>query len=80
MNSSLGVWYGPIGGYSFRSDRVSWMKDHGYEVVGSYKKEGSAEYVVGDQLCLAGTKYSALFQKRVVDMVKNDGVRFFKWE
>ena len=67
MNSVLGIWLGPIGGYSFREERISWMKDHGYEVV-------------NDQLCLAGRKYSELFRKRVVDFVKNDGVAYFKWD
>ncbi|HTY58059.1 MAG TPA: alpha-galactosidase, partial [Bacteroidota bacterium] len=65
--TGLGLWLGPTGGYSFHPQRMAWMKAHGYEVV-------------DDQLCLAGTKYSALFRKRVEDFVRNDGVSFFKWD
>jgi hypothetical protein len=66
-NTGLGLWLGPTGGYSFHAQRMAWMKAHGYEIV-------------DDQLCLAGTKYSALFRKRVEDFVRNDGVSYFKWD
>ena len=66
-NTDLGLWLGPTGGYSFHAQRMAWMKAHGYEAV-------------DDQLCLAGTKYSALFRKRVEDFVRNDGVAYFKWD
>jgi hypothetical protein len=66
-NTDLGLWLGPTGGYSFHPQRMAWMKAHGYETV-------------DDQLCLAGTKYSALFRKRVEDFVRNDGVAYFKWD
>ena len=67
MGTHLGIWFGPIGGYSYRNWRVTWMKQHGYETV-------------GDELCLAGKHYSQLFKKRVVDFVEKDGVRFYKWD
>ena len=67
MNTSLGLWLGPIGGYSFRSRRVSWMRSHGYEVV-------------GDQLCVAGQRYGGLLKTRVTDFTKNDDVGYFKWD
>ncbi len=67
LGSSLGIWFGPIGGYSHRRWRVDWMKAHGYETV-------------GDQLCLAGKNYHALFKKRVVDFVKKDRVGYYKWD
>ncbi len=67
LGSVLGIWFGPIGGYSHRSWRTGWMKAHGYEVV-------------GDQLCLAGKNYHALFKKRVVDFVKKDRVGYYKWD
>jgi hypothetical protein len=70
----LGIWYGPIGGYSFAMRRVKWMGEHGYEVTGHKYVYGSA------QLCLAGKNYSVLFQKRTSDMVKNDHVGYFKWD
>ena len=66
-NTSLGMWLGPTGGYSFHDRRMGWMKAHGYEIV-------------DDQLCLAGEKYSALFRKRVEDFVRDDGVGYFKWD
>ena len=65
--TTLGMWFGPIGGYSFRNERLGWMKAHGYEVV-------------GDQMCVAGSKYSALLEKRTADFVAHDGVGFFKWD
>jgi hypothetical protein len=52
--------------------RVNWMKEHGYEVVGTTKNTA--------MLCLGGTKYSGLFKKRVTDFVANDGVSYFKWD
>ncbi|MEK6570499.1 MAG: hypothetical protein AABZ61_03955, partial [Bacteroidota bacterium] len=66
-NTSLGKWFGPIGGYSFRNQRVGWMKEHGYEVV-------------GDQMCVAGKNYSQLLKKRVTDFTENEGVGYFKWD
>jgi len=71
-NTSLGLWFGLTGGYSFRMDRVNWMKDHGYETVGKGKDN--------EMLCLAGKKYSSLFEKRVTDFVKNYNVGFYKWD
>ncbi len=67
LGSKLGIWFGPTGGYSHRSWRIEWMKAHGYEVT-------------GDQLCLAGKNYHALFKKRVVDFVKKDHVAYYKWD
>ncbi|NOY78458.1 MAG: hypothetical protein GXO76_11380 [Calditrichaeota bacterium] len=67
MGTHLGIWFGPIGGYSYRSWRVGWMKQHGYETVDG-------------EMCLAGKHYSQLFKKRVVDFVEKDGVRFYKWD
>jgi hypothetical protein len=72
MGTSLGIWFGPTGGYSFRMKRVNWMKSHGYEVVGESRDNA--------MLCLAGKNYSDLFQKRVTDMVSKDGMGYFKWD
>jgi len=66
-NTNLGMWLGPIGGYSHRDLRVGWMAEHGYEVV-------------GDQLCVAGKNYSELLKKRTLDFVENEGVTYFKWD
>ena len=67
MGTNLGLWLGPIGGYSNRSWRVEWMKANGYEVV-------------GDQMCVAGENYRKLLKKRVTDFVVNDGVGYYKWD
>jgi hypothetical protein len=66
-NTSLGVWIGPAGGYSFRSWRYGWMKEHGYETV-------------GDWMCVAGKNYGSLLLERVSDFVQNDDVGYFKWD
>jgi hypothetical protein len=67
IGSQLGIWIGPIGGYSHRDWRIGWMKANGYEVV-------------GDQFCVAGEKYHALLKERVTDFVQKDGTRYFKWD
>jgi hypothetical protein len=72
MGTLLGLWMGPTGGYSFRMKRINWMKEHGYEVVGTGR-----DY---SMLCLGGTKYSGLFRKRITDFVSNSGVAYFKWD
>ncbi len=66
-NTDLGIWFGPIGGYSKRSWRIEYMREHGYELI-------------NDQLCLAGKKYRELFRKRVVDFVEKEGAGYFKWD
>jgi hypothetical protein len=72
--SDLGIWFGPMGGYSFALKRIQWMHDHGYEVTGNLNKYESAK------LCLAGKNYSKLFRKRITDFVNNDHVGYFKWD
>ena len=66
-NTSLGMWIGPTGGYSFRRQRLGFMKEHGYEIV-------------NDMLCVGGKKYSALLKERIADFVENNGVGYFKWD
>ncbi len=74
LNTKLGIWFGPVGGYDFRNERIDWMGTHGYEVVG---KDVGNNYRM---LCLAGKRYSQLFKKRTTQFVNKDGVRFFKWD
>ena len=66
-NTSLGLWIGPIGGYSFRGQRVGWMKEHGYEVV-------------GDEMCVGGTNYHKLLKNRIRDFAGPENVGYFKWD
>lgn len=65
-NTKLGIWFGPIGGYSHRDWRVDWMRAHGYETV-------------GDEMCIAGTNYHKLFKSRVDNLV-SQGVGYYKWD
>jgi hypothetical protein len=71
-NTSLGMWLGPTGGYSFRMRRINWMKDNGYEVVGSTPNTA--------MLCLAGKNYGRLFRRRVDELVDSEHVGYFKWD
>ena len=71
LGTTLGIWFGPTGGYSYRMRRINWMKAHGYETVGS---------TPGDEMMdIAGPKYSSLFEKRTTDLAK-EGVGYFKWD
>ncbi|MGA3014966.1 MAG: alpha-galactosidase, partial [Bacteroidales bacterium] len=72
LGTSLGLWIGPTGGYSFRMKRIDWMKSNGYETVGKGR-----DY---EMLCMGGKNYSALFRKRVIDFASNEGVGYFKWD
>lgn len=67
QGTRLGVWFGPTGGYSFRDKRIDWLAEHGYERV-------------GDQMCVAGERYRKLLLERTVDLVREHGVAYFKWD
>ena len=71
LGTTLGLWLGPTGGYSFRMKRISWMKEHGYETVGKTENDAMMD--------IAGPKYSALFEKRTTDFARQ-GVGYFKWD
>lgn len=62
----LGIWFGPTGGYSFRKERVGWMREHGYETA-------------GDRMWVGGPRYGDLLQRRVTELSKA-GVGYFKWD
>lgn len=71
MGTTLGIWLGPTGGYSFRMKRINWMKAHGYETVGTTSNDA--------MLDIAGPDYSRLFEQRVTDFTRQ-GVGYFKWD
>ncbi|NIO49436.1 MAG: hypothetical protein GTN73_08400 [Candidatus Aminicenantes bacterium] len=73
IGTNLGMWFGPIGGYSNRTWRIEWMRNHGYEVIPG-REAGRG------QLCLAGKRYRQLFKKRVLDFIRNNGVGYYKWD
>lgn len=71
LGTTLGIWFGPTGGYSYRMRRINWMKEHGYETVGSTPND--------EMMDIAGPKYSNLFEKRTTDLAR-EGVGYFKWD
>lgn len=67
MKTKLGLWLGPIGGYSHRDWRVEWMKVNGYEVV-------------GNQMCVAGKRYHQLLKECLTNFVRSEDVSYYKWD
>ena len=67
MNTSLGIWASPFGGYSNRDVRVNWAKENGYETV-------------ADFFCFAGTKYKAEFKRKMLDYTRKYNLGYFKWD
>ena len=67
MAARLGIWFGPIGGYNRRLERVNWMREHGYETVDG-------------EMCIAGERYKALLKKRVTEFIRDDAAGYFKWD
>ena len=67
IDSHLGLWFGPIGGYSRRHLRVDAGRKMGMEVTSN-----------GEFLCLAGRNYSRYFRESLLGMVRNFGVNQFK--
>lgn len=71
LGTTLGMWFGPTGGYSFRMRRINWMKARGYETVGSTPDD--------EMMDVAGPKYRALLEERTSSFDR-DGVGYFKWD
>ncbi|PJJ75430.1 melibiase [Thermoflavifilum aggregans] len=71
LHTSLGIWIGPTGGYSFRMQRINWMKAHGYETVGNGPNN--------IMLDITGPNYFNLLKSRAIDFTKQ-GVGYFKWD
>ncbi len=67
IDSHLGLWVGPVGGYNLRHFRVDAGRKMGMEVTSN-----------GEFLCLAGRNYSRYFRESLVGMVRNFGVNQFK--
>ncbi len=67
IDSHLGLWIGPIGGYDLRHFRVDAGRKMGMEITSN-----------GEYLCLAGRNYSRYFRESLVGMVRNFGVNQFK--
>jgi len=67
IDSRLGLWVGPIGGYDLRHYRVDAGRKMGMEVTSN-----------GEFLCLAGRNYSHYFRDTLVGLVRDFGVNQFK--
>jgi hypothetical protein len=68
LDTTLGIWFGPTGGYSYRQRRIDWMKQHGYETTAN------------NMLCVGGTQYHDLLKRRNLDLIREHGVGYFKWD
>ena len=67
IDSHLGLWVGPIGGYDLRHYRVDAGRKMGMEITSN-----------GEFLCLAGRNYSRYFRETLVGLVRDFGVNQFK--
>ncbi len=68
LGTTLGIWFGPTGGYSYRQRRIDWMRQHGYEVTAN------------NMLCVGGAQYHDLLKRRNLDLIREHGVGYFKWD
>jgi hypothetical protein len=67
MNTSLGLWASPFGGYENRDKRTAWAAENGYETT-------------GDFICFAGKKYKAAMQNVMRKYTKGYNIGYFKWD
>jgi hypothetical protein len=70
QGTTLGLWYGPIGGYhTTREERLAAGRRDGYEITSG-----------GRYFCLAGPRYRERFKNSVLDMVRRYHVTHFKFD
>jgi hypothetical protein len=67
IDSRLGLWFGPIGGYDQRPVRIATGKAEGMEITSN-----------GQYLCIAGKNYSRLLSDAMLKYQKEYGVNYFK--
>jgi hypothetical protein len=67
INSQLGLWFGPIGGYNQRPVRIATGRREGMEITSN-----------GDNLCIAGKNYSKLLSDTMARYQKEYGVNYYK--
>jgi hypothetical protein len=67
INSHLGIWFGPIGGYDQREVRIATGKAEGMEITPS-----------GRYFCTAGKNYSRLSADTLLKYQKEYGINYFK--
>ena len=67
IDSHLGIWFGPIGGYDQREVRIATGKADGMEISSD-----------GRYFCTAGKNYSRLFADTLLKYQKEYGLNYFK--
>jgi len=67
IDSHLGIWFGPIGGYDQREVRIATGKAEGMEISSN-----------GRYFCTAGKNYSRLFADTLLKYQKEYGINYFK--
>jgi hypothetical protein len=67
IDSHLGIWFGPIGGYDQREVRIATGKADGMEISSN-----------GRYFCTAGRNYSRLFADTLLKYQKQYGINYFK--
>jgi hypothetical protein len=67
IDSQLGLWFGPIGGYNQRPVRLATGKRQGMEITSD-----------GQNLCIAGKNYSRLLSDTMARYQKEYGINYFK--
>jgi hypothetical protein len=67
IDSHLGIWFGPIGGYDQREVRIATGKAEGMEISPD-----------GRYFCTAGKNYSRLFADTMLKYQKEYGINYFK--
>ncbi len=67
INSHLGLWFGPVGGYDQRQLRIAAGRRQGMEITTN-----------GQYLCLAGRHYSRYLREKLLQYQKEYGVNAFK--
>ena len=67
IDSHLGIWFGPIGGYDQREVRIATGKADGMEISSN-----------GNYFCTAGKNYSRLFADTLLKYQKEYGINYFK--
>ncbi len=67
VNSGLGIWFGPIGGYGQKQLRLAAGKREGMEITSD-----------GQNLCIAGKNYSAFLRDTMLKYEKAYGINYYK--
>jgi len=67
LNTGLGLWSSPFGGYTNRKVRSKWAKDNGYETT-------------DDFICFSGIRGKVKYKEQMVNLTKKYNIGYFKWD